>query len=298
MTNANVSAKSFFEKLEKIPTRYKDLLEGYDVVKDSNKLITFEIAAALRKTAGNYLIGTIVPIYVYRGVADFVKKPVAVRDDSRQVGDILVRTYGSKKENGQDVVGYVNVKTGDSWLASTSKDNLKALVGDKADVLADKPEVKQGDIETSEAKKSKNPFVKKIKKVVKKTKHEAFYKHSGTFEDLSSIKEELTALGLKEGSDFIVKMFGDDVELFLNYDENAIPSQISEILGRYGFVASEAPAEVPSTDEDEVVEKYARAYKKQILEDRAAKKALEAKKAIQEREKSKPKKQAKKAKKK
>jgi len=308
------NAKSFFEKFNKIPTRYQDLVEGYEEVKDSNKLITFEIASALRKTAGNYLIGTVVPIYVYRGTADFVKKPVNMRDDSRQVGDILVRTYGSKVDGSQDVVGYVNVKTGDSWLASTSKKNLKALVGDKGNSVADGEEIPSGGIEdkpkvTEKKKVSKNPFANKNKKVVKKgKKNEAIFKNSGTFEDMNALKEELSTLGLKEGSDFVVKIFGDNIELFVNYAENAIPGQITDILGRYGFTQSEAPAidtnDAPPaaapTEDDDVVERYAAAFKKQVLEDRAKKAedkkaaaiktALARKKAIAEKNKAKVKK--------
>ena len=223
-------AGSFLKNLNKLPERYQLMLE--DMTKTTNaELIPQDLAIVLTKMTANSLMANNVPIYVRTGTGKEAaegKSGKIKSTEQRTANDWTVACYGGVVEMSQPVVSVYNVKTKESWTASTSKENLK----------------KWGNGGTTESKKKVS---------------ESFFKKEGevNFETLANLKKELTGFGLKDGLDFNANLFGESLELYLKMPANALPEQISDLIERYGFGGEEGPSvdfekEIKTSDGEEV----------------------------------------------
>lgn len=222
-------AKKFLESLSTLPKPYKRMFEGFSKEVASD-LIKPELIGILSSSAGNAIMSDNVPLFVYRGenVKKFIDKAGKLSKDVLEIGGTKLASFGA---NSQAVIAVYD-KGGDSFIASTSKDALQ-------DALKD-------------ASKTVEAFKKKVKdKVKKKTdkKEESQMSKQGGLNDVNALKKELGALGLKEGSDFTVSIFGNEVELtFTKYAEGEEPQEVKDLIARFEFAGDNSKVDMIDTD--------------------------------------------------
>lgn len=217
--NTMVNAKSFLERLNKLPERYQDLLEGIEQTTTA-ALIPQDLAIVLVKMTSNSLQGSQTPVYVSKGNGKkYAVETTHGSTEQRTANDWTVCNYGGEVETSQPIVAVYNNKTGENWVASTSKENLKKFLGG-----------------ASESKKKDDKKKKKMK--------EAFFKTNSdvNFETLGNLKKELDGFSLKDGKDYMANLYGSALELYIAYSDNSLPEQINDLVSRYGFENAEKPS--------------------------------------------------------